>query len=61
MNKLETMQNRVYGLMRFGSLSEDFWKAYVDYQNYLKEMNILFVYRDTDAIYVKKGNNNDTE
>lgn len=53
MNKLETKQNSIYGLMRFGQLSEEFWKAYVDHQNYLKELNKLFVYRDTDAIYVR--------
>lgn len=54
MDKLETMQKRVCSLMCFGPLSEDYWKAYNEYQSYLKEMNNRFVYRDTDAIYVKE-------
>ena len=53
-NKIETKQNHIYGLMRFGALTEDYWKAYNDYQNYLKELNNRFVYKDTDVIYVSE-------
>lgn len=52
MNKRITKLNRLCKHMRFGALTEDYWKAY---NEYMKEMYNRFVYRDTDAIYVKEG------